>query len=264
MVCFHYFKSSFFPQLSNNLFEVPMSNFINRTNSFASAASRTTTYDAALRDYMVKVYNYMSVALGISGAVAFLVASTPSLMALFFGTPLAWVVMLAPLGFVWYFSAKIGSISVEKAKAYLWIFSGLMGLSLASILIIYTGTSVARIFFITASVFGAMSLYGYTTKKDLTAMGSFLVMGLFGLIIASLVNIFLQSSALQFGLSIIGVLIFIGLTAYDTQRIKQNYYQFAGNKEMTSKAAIMGALSLYMDFINLFIMLLRLFGDRRN
>lgn len=240
-----------------------MSNFINRTNSFASAASRTT-YDVALRDYMVKVYNYMSVALGVSGAVAFLVASSPELMALFFGTPLAWVVMLAPLGFVWYFGAKVNSISVERAKAYLWIFSGLMGLSLASILIIYTHTSVARVFFITASVFGAMGLYGYTTKKDLTGFGSFLIMGLFGLIIASVVNIFLKSSALEFGLSLIGVFLFIGLTAYDTQRIKQNYYQFAGNRDMVAKAAIMGALSLYMDFINLFLMLLRLFGDRRN
>ena len=241
-----------------------MSNFINRTNSFASSASRTTTYDVALRDYMVKVYNFMSVALGISGLVAFLVSSSPELMQVIFGTPLAWVVMLAPLGFVWYFGAKIHSISVDTAKTYLWIFAGLMGLSMASIFVIYTSTSVVRVFFISASVFGAMSLYGYTTKKDLTAFGSFLIMGLFGLIIASLVNLFLQSSALQFGLSLIGVFLFIGLTAYDTQRIKQNYYQFAGNKEMVAKAAVMGALSLYMDFINLFMMLLRFFGDRRN
>lgn len=241
-----------------------MSNFINRTNSFASSASRTTTYDVALRDYMVKVYNFMSVALGISGLVAFLVSSSPELMQVIFGTPLAWVVMLAPLGFVWYFGAKIHSISVDTAKTYLWIFAGLMGLSMASIFVIYTSTSVARVFFISASVFGAMSLYGYTTKKDLTAFGSFLIMGLFGLIIASVVNIFLKSSALEFGLSLIGVFLFIGLTAYDTQRIKQNYYQFAGNKEMVAKAAVMGALSLYMDFINLFMMLLRFFGDRRN
>ncbi len=241
-----------------------MSNFINRTNSFASAASRATTYDSALRQYMMKVYNFMSVALTISGVVAFLVASSPALMSLFFGTPLAWVVMLAPIGFVIFFGVKLNSISAETAKNYLWIYSALMGLSLASILVIYTGTSVARVFFITASVFGAMSLYGYTTKKDLTGFGSFLIMGLFGLIIASIVNIFLKSSALEFGLSLIGVFIFIGLTAYDTQRIKQMYYQFAGNSEMIAKAAVMGALSLYMDFINLFIMLLRFFGDRRN
>ncbi len=241
-----------------------MSNFTNRTNSFASSASRATTYDVALRDYMVKVYNFMSVALGISGLVAFLTASSPEVMNALFGTPLSWVVMLAPLGFVFYFSAKIHSMSVDKAKNCLWIFAGLMGLSMASIFVIYTSTSIARVFFISASVFGAMSLYGYTTKKDLTALGSFLIMGLFGLIIASVVNIFLKSSALEFGLSLIGVFLFIGLTAYDTQRIKQNYYQFAGNKEMVAKAAVMGALSLYMDFINLFMMLLRFFGDRRN
>lgn len=240
-----------------------MSNFINRQTSFASTASRTTTYDAALRDYMVKVYNFMAIALAVSGAVAFLIASSPALMQLFFGTPLAWVIMLAPLGFVFFFSYKLNSISAEKAKAYLWIYSALMGLSMASIFVLYTGTSIARVFFITASVFGSMSLYGYTTKKDLTGLGSFLFMGLIGLIIASVVNIFLKSSALDFALSAIGVLIFTGLTAYDTQRIKQNYYQFAGNAEMTSKAAVMGALNLYMDFINLFIMMLRFFGDRK-
>lgn len=216
-----------------------------------------------MREYMMKVYNFMSIALAISGVVAFLVASSPAAMALIFGTPLAWVVMLAPLGFVIFFSVKLNSMSAAKAKNCLWIYSALMGLSLASILVIYTGTSVARVFFITASVFGAMSLYGYTTKKDLTGMGSFLIMGLFGLIIASIVNIFLKSSALEFALSLIGVALFIGLTAYDTQRIKQMYYQFAGNQEMVAKAAVMGALSLYMDFINLFIMLLRFFGDRR-
>ncbi|OFW80933.1 MAG: hypothetical protein A2887_03970 [Alphaproteobacteria bacterium RIFCSPLOWO2_01_FULL_40_26] len=238
-----------------------MSDF-NRT-SFASTASRATTYDSALRDYMVKVYNFMAIALGISGVVAFLVASSPALMQLFFGTPLAWVVMLAPLGFVIFFSVKLNSISAQKAQNYLWIYSGLMGLSLATIFVVYTGTSVARVFFITASVFGAMSFYGYTTKKDLTGMGSFLIMGLIGIIIASLVNLFLRSSAMEFAISIIGVFLFIGLTAYDTQRIKQTYYHFAGNSEMVSKMAVLGALNLYMDFINLFLMLLRFFGDRR-
>lgn len=239
-----------------------MSDF-NRT-SFATAATRTITYDFALRDYMVKIYNSMAIALGISGAVAFLVASSPALMQLFFATPLAWVVMLAPLGFVMFFSYKLNSISAEKARIYLWIYSGLMGLSLATIFVVYTGTSIARVFFITASTFGAMSLYGYTTKKDLTGMGSFLMMGLIGLIIASIVNIFLKSSAMEFALSAIGTLIFVGLTAYDTQRIKQSYYHFAGNSEMVGKMAILGALNLYMDFINLFLMLLRFFGDRRN
>ena len=239
-----------------------MSDF-NRT-SFASAATRTTTYDSSLRAYMVQVYNFMAIALGISGAVAFLVSSSPALMQLFFGTPLAWVVMLAPLGFVFFFSYKLNSISTAKAKSYLWIFSGLMGLSLATIFVVYTGTSIARVFFISASTFGAMSIYGYTTKRDLTAMGSFLMMGLIGLLIASVVNIFLKSSALDFALSVLGLFIFIGMTAYDTQRIKQIYYQLGSNSELLSKAAVMGALSLYMDFINLFMMMLRFMGDRRD
>ncbi len=240
-----------------------MSNFNNRSFSFASAASKSTTYDASLREYMLKVYNHMSVALGISGLIALLTASSPALMALIFGSPLAWVVMLAPLGFVFFFSYKLNSISAQKAKTYLWIYAALMGLSLSTIFIAYTAASVTRVFFITASVFGAMSLYGYTTKKDLTSMGSFLMMGLFAIIISMIVNIFLKSPALYFAISIIGSLIFIGLTAYDTQRIKQTYYQFAGNSELSNKMAVVGALNLYMDFINLFIMLLRLFGERR-
>lgn len=236
----------------------------NSKTSFASVASRTSTYDASLRNYMIKVYNMMSIALCVSGFVAFLVSSSPELIHLFFQTPLAWVVALAPIGFVMFFGYKINRISAAKAQTYLWVFSVLMGISLSSILVMYTGTSVARVFFITASCFGAMSLYGYTTKKDLTGMGSFLIMGVIGLLIASLVNIFLQSSAMQFMISVVGVILFIGLTAYDTQRIKQTYYSFAGDREMTSKAAVMGALNLYMDFINLFIMLMQLLGDRRN
>ena len=235
----------------------------NSKTSFASSASRTSTFDSALRDYMVKVYQYMSIALGISGLVAFMVASSPALMQAIFGTPLTYVVMLAPLGFVIFFGVKLNSISAEKAKSYLWIYSALMGLSLASIFAVYTGASITRVFLITASTFGAMSLYGYSTKKDLTNFGSFLIMGLIGIMIASLVNIFLKSSGLDFAISFLGVFIFIGLTAYDTQRIKQNYYQFSGDSEATNKAAIVGALSLYMDFINLFIMLLRFFGDRK-
>lgn len=240
-----------------------MSEFNNRATSFASTASRTTTYDSALREYMVKVYNFMAIALGISGLVAFITANSPAMMSLIFGTPLAWVVMLAPLGFVFFFSYKLNSISSATAKNYLWIYSTLMGLSLASIFVIYTGASIARTFFISASVFGAMSLYGYTTKKDLTGMGSFLMMGVLGLIVCSLVNIFLKSSAFDFAISAIGILIFTGLTAYDAQRIKQNFYH-SGDSETTAKLAVIGALSLYMDFINLFIMMLRFFGDRRN
>lgn len=242
-----------------------MSDFITRNNkstSYSSAASQVS-YDAGLRAHMLKVYNFMSIALGISGAVAFLAANSPALMNAIYGTPLRWVVMLAPLGFVMYFGAKLPSMSVAKAKNCLWIFSGLMGLSLSYILLAYTGASVVRVFFISASVFGSMSLYGYTTKKDLSGMGSFLIMGLIAVIIASIVNYFLQSSAFQFAISVIGVLVFIGLTAYDTQKIKRMYYQASGNADMLSKMAVMGALTLYMDFINLFIMMMHLFGDRR-
>lgn len=238
-----------------------MSNF-NQTRSFASTAT-SVTYDAGLRLYMQKVYNFMAMALTISGLTALMVASSPALMQAIFGTPLAWLVMLAPLGFVIFFSYKLNSISAAKAKTYLWIYAGLMGLSLSTILVAYTGASVARVFFITASVFGGMSFYGYTTKKDLSGIGSFLIMGLIGLIVASIVNIFLKSSAFEFAISLIGTLIFIGLTAYDSQKIKQNYYHVSGDSEMIGKAAVMGALNLYMDFINLFIMLLRFMGDRR-
>lgn len=240
-----------------------MSDFI-RTNrpSFASTTS-SSTYDLGLRAYMLKVYNNMGIALAISGLVSFFVANSPGLMQVIFGTPLQWLVIFSPLIFVFVFGAKINKISAASAQNYLWGFAALMGLSLAPLFLIYTGASIVRCFFITASVFGSMSLYGYTTKKDLTAMGSFLMMGLFGIIIASLVNIFLKSSGLNFVVSILSVIIFTGLTAYDTQKIKSMYYQFSDG-ESISKAATMGALSLYMDFINLFITMLRFFGDRRN
>ena len=178
-----------------------------------------------------------------------------------FGTPLLWVVMLAPLGIVFFMSARIQKMSAGAAQATFWIFAVLMGMSLASIFVVYTGTSIARVFFITASVFGAMSIYGYTTKRDLSGWRSFLFMGLIGIIIASIVNWFLASSALEFAISVIGVLVFVGLTAYDTQNIKQMYVQ-SDSTAVMSKKAIMGALRLYLDFINLFLMLLRLFGGR--
>lgn len=235
-----------------------MANF---RQSFASTAS-TVSYDQGLRDYMAKIYNYMSVALGISGLVAFLTANTPALMNLLFGTPLAFVVMLAPLGFVFFFSYKLNSLSSAQAKKYLWIYSVLMGLSLSTIFVAYTGASIARVFFITAITFGSMSIYGYTTKRDLTKLGSFLFMGLIGIIVASVVNIFLKSTAMEFAISAIGVLVFVGLTAYDTQNIKQSYFH-TSDKDTLSKIAVMGALRLYLDFINLFIMLLRFFGERR-
>ena len=170
--------------------------------------------------------------------------------------------MLAPLGFVFYLSARINKMSVSSAQITFWLFSSIMGLSLASIFIQFTGTSIARVFFITAGTFAAMSLYGYTTKKDLTRLGGFLFMGLIGIIIASIVNIFVGSSALQFAISVIGVLVFVGLTAYDTQSIKNMYYA-GDSSSVGSKKALMGALRLYLDFINLFILLMQLFGQRR-
>lgn len=233
------------------------------TKMTQAVARDTARYDEGLRAYMLAVFNYMGVALGITGVVAFLVGSTPQLMAIFFNTPLQWVVMLAPLVMIFFVMPRLLSYSLQKAQAMFWLFSALMGLSISTIFIAYTQQSIASTFFITASVFGAMSIYGYTTKRDLTSLGSFLIMGLIGIILASIVNIFLHSSALQFVVSLIGILIFTGLTAYDTQRIKNIYYQVAGQGELASKVAIYGALSLYMDFINLFLQLLQFFGDRR-
>lgn len=241
-----------------------MLDFTKQTSSYAQSQAKTHSYDAGLRSYMLSTFNNMGVALGITGLVSFLISQSPALVGALFGnTILMWVVLLAPLGFMFFMGARINKISAAQAKMYLWIFAGLMGLALTPVFLAYTGASIARAFFVTASLFGAMSLYGYTTKKDLTAMGSFLMMGLIGVIIASIVNIFLKSSAMDFAISILTVIIFTGLTAYDTQRIKSIYFQFAGNAEGISKAATMGALTLYMDFINMFLAILRLFGDRR-
>jgi FtsH-binding integral membrane protein len=228
----------------------------------ATAPVAVDRVDEGLRSYMLSVYNYMGLGLAITGLVAFLVASTPALYGPIFGTPLKWVVMLAPLGFVFFLGAKIRTMSVGAAQLTFWLFAAVMGLSLASIFLVFTGESIARVFFITAGTFGAMSLYGYTTKRDLSAWGSFLFMGLIGIIIAMVVNLFIASSALHFAISVIGVLVFTGLTAYDTQRIKEMYYEADGADVVTRKA-IMGALSLYLDFINMFVMLLHLFGATR-
>ena len=190
------------------------------------------------------------------------IASFTSFGNAIFFSGLKWVIMLAPLAIVFYMSFGINKMSAAKAQTVFWIFASLMGLSLSWILLVYTGVSVARVFFITSATFGAMSIYGYTTKRDLTKFGSFLMMGLIGIIIASLVNIFLKSAMMYFVISILGVLIFVGLTAYDTQKIK-NMYSASDTVEISGNKAIMGALTLFLDFINLFIMLLRLFGQRR-
>ncbi len=226
------------------------------------AQAEAAQIDVGLRQYMLRVYNLMASGLALTGIVAFLVASSPAAVQLLFGTPLKWVVMLAPLALVFFFSFKIHSMKASTAQTVFWIYSALMGASLATVLLVFTGASVARTFFITAAAFGGLSLYGYTTKRDLSAFGTFLVMGLIGLIIAMVVNIFLQSSMLQFVISAAGVLIFAGLTAWDTQKIKEMYLEADGH-EVASKKAIMGALTLYLDFINLFMFMLQFLGVRR-
>jgi FtsH-binding integral membrane protein len=226
-----------------------------------SSAIPQVDIDVGLRTHMLSVYNYMMLGLAITGLVAYFAAST-GFYASIARTPLIWVVMLAPLAFVLVLSYGIQRLNLGTAQLLFWAFSAVMGLSLSAIFLVYTGTSVARVFFITSGTFAGMSLYGYTTKRDLTSMGSFMFMGLIGILIASLVNMFVQSSALDFAISVIGVLVFVGLTAWDTQRIKESYSETDGDV-IAGKKAIFGALSLYLDFINLFMMLLRLFGDRR-
>lgn len=236
--------------------------------------------DQGLRSYMLSVYNYMALGLAFTGLAAlgvYMLAVTTDpaqssaqirdgIMLTSFGyalfvSPLKWVVFLAPLGMVFFLSARISSMSVRGAQISFWVFAALMGVSLSSIFLVYTHDSISRVFFITAASFGALSLYGYTTKRDLSGLGSFLIMGLFGIIIASLVNIFIGSSMVQFVISVVGVLVFAGLTAYDTQRIKE-MYSYMDDSTIAGRKAIMGALSLYLDFINMFTMLLSLFGNR--
>jgi FtsH-binding integral membrane protein len=250
-------------------------------NTNTAAGTRTGTYvgiDEGLRTHMLRVYNYMAAGLAITGIVAYLVFSMAvtaeptaypiragvyltSFGYAVFASPLKWVLLFAPLGLVFFMSARIHKMSLAGAQATFWIYAALVGASLASIFLIYAHGSIARVFFITAASFGALSLWGYTTKKDLSGWGSFLFMGLIGIIIASLVNMFLASSALQFAISVIGVLVFAGLTAYDTQSIKEEYY--AGDSQLVAgQKAIFGALRLYLDFLNMFLMLLSLFGNR--
>ncbi len=238
------------------------------------AGTASVATDQGLRTYMLQVYNWMALGLALTGAVAFAVTSVDSLAALFYETArnsrgllrtkltiLGWIALFAPLGIALLWGV-INRGSAALVQGFYWLFAGIMGISLAPVVAVYTGASVAKVFFITAATFGAMSLYGYTTKRDLSGWGNFLLMGLIGVIIASIVNIFLQSSALSFALSILGVLIFVGLTAYDTQKIKENY-SAADDGEVMTKKAIDGALELYLDFVNIFLLLLRLFGDRR-
>jgi len=237
---------------------------------------------------MLRVYNYMAGGVLLTGLVAYLIFTqaittdmafaaknaagqvmalkrgmflTP-LGAALYASPLKWVIMLAPLAFVFFLSFRIYSMSVSAAQITFWLFAATMGLSLSSIFLVFTGQSIAQVFFITAAMFAALSVYGYTTKKDLSGWGTFLFMGVIGLVLAGLLNLFIQSSALQFAISAIGVLVFAGLTAYDTQQIKDNYYAVFNDATLAAKSAIMGALNLYLDFINMFTSLLNLFGNR--
>jgi len=251
----------------------------NKQNIHTKATSTTAhEMDEGLRAYMLKVYNFMASGVLLTGFISLLVFEISGGMEITLGaggltgltsfgelilnSGFKWIVMLAPLGIVMYMSFGIAKMSASKAQMTFWFFAALMGASLASIFVVYTQMSIARVFFITAGTFGAMSIYGYTTKRDLTKLGSFLMMGLFGIIIASIVNLFMQSGTMHYIISILGVLIFVGLTAYDTQKIK-NMYLVSDTGEVMGKKAVMGALTLYLDFINLFIMLLRLFGQRR-
>ncbi|MBC7585161.1 Bax inhibitor-1/YccA family protein [Tardiphaga sp. vice352] len=255
----------------------------NYASPFGQAAARdTAAVDAGLRSYMLRIYNYMSIGLAITGLAALgvymaAVTTDPSGAAAKIGnsfltpfgytmfvSPLKWVFILAPLAMVFAISFGINRLKPATAQLMFWAFAALMGISLSSIFLVYTHTSITRVFFITAASFGALSLYGYTTKRDMTGMGSFLIMGLFGIIIASVVNMFVASSMLQFIVSVVGVLIFAGLTAYDTQRLKNDYiYGYASQGgDVAERAAITGALSLYLNFINLFTLLLQLLGQK--
>lgn len=233
--------------------------------SRAAQSPSAAMIDEGLRAYMLKVYNLMAMGLALTGVAAYatyqLAVSSPAFAQAIYGSPLRWVVMLAPLAMVFFLSFRIHKMSVSTAQMTFWAYSAIMGVSLSSIFMIYTGGSIVQTFFVTAASFGALSLYGYTTKRNLSAMGSFLIMGLFGLIIASLVNLFLASSALDFAISVIGVFLFAGLTAWDTQQIKESYFE-ADSAETAGRKAIMGALSLYLDFVNMFLFLLRFLGNR--
>lgn len=218
-------------------------------------------FDEGLRQHMLRVYNYMGLGLVVTGLVAFIVGTTPALYVPIFSSPLKWVVMLAPLAFVFFFSFRIQTMSASTAQMTFWAFCAVMGLSLASVFLVFTGASIARTFFIAATMFGTTSLYGYVTKRDLSKFGSFLIMGLIGVVIASIVNIFLGSSALQFAISVIGIVVFVGLTAWDTQNIKERYAENF-DQESRQKLAVFGAFSLYLNFVNIFQLLLNFTGER--
>ncbi|MGC0372313.1 MAG: hypothetical protein DGJ47_001025 [Rickettsiaceae bacterium] len=242
---------------------------IDYTNTFTTKDSRG--FDQGLRSYMLKIYNFMALALLVTGATAFATLNFPPLLNLMYNVSpnghvgmsgFGMVMTFVPMGIAMYFFMGFGKMSVKTAQTLFWVYAATMGMSLSNLGLMYTGQSLARTFFICSAMFGTMSLYGYTTKKDLTSMGSFMVMGLIGIIIVSVINLFLKSSALTFATSLIGVVVFMGLTAWDTQKLKSMYYS-SGGGEMGQKLSIMGAFTLYLDFVNMFLFLLRFLGDRR-
>jgi FtsH-binding integral membrane protein len=238
-----------------------------------AVASQSTAVDAGLRSYMLKVYNYMASGVLLTAVIAYFAGTSPAFLNLVLAqnaegavtgmSPIGWIIALAPLGMAFFMMFKLQSMSTQALKTTFWVYASLMGLSLFSIFLVYTQTSILRVFFITAGTFGLLSMYGYATKRDLTSMGTFLMVGMWAMLIVSVVNMFLQSSGLQLVMSYVGVLLALGLTAYDTQKTKEIYYQVGGNPEMTQRASVMGALNLYFDFIYLFVNLLRILGDRR-
>ncbi len=247
-----------------------MSEFDRQARAFAATRESVgVSVDEGLRAYMTRVYGLMAGAMTLTGVVAYGIGTTPALVSAIYGTPLVWLVILAPLAMVFFLAARIHRLQPGTAQALFWIYAALVGASISSIFVIYTGFSIAKTFFITAIAFLGLSLYGYTTKRDLSAMGSFLIMGVIGLVVAMIVNIFLASSALEFAISVLGVLIFAGLTAYDTQKIKNTYLglrdigQARDGAAIREKSAIMGALSLYLDFLNMFLFLLHFLGMAR-
>ena len=252
-----------------------MSDFDRNVAARGAYADRAVAVDAGLRAYMIRVYNYMAAAVALTGAIAWFtfraavvtdangaITGLTSFGQAVFGGPMMIVLLLATLGLVFFISFRIHKLQFTTAWTLFMIYAALLGVTLASVFMVYTGASIARVFFISAATFGALSLYGYTTRRDLSAFGTFLFMGLIGIIIASIVNIFLQSDAMSWMISVIGVGVFAGLTAWDTQRIKE-MYDVNDDGTVAGRKAVMGALSLYLDFINLFLMLLRLVGDRR-
>jgi len=248
------------------------------TQTVPSVSVDATRLDVGLRKYMLGVYNYMASGLLLSGIVALLIASSPAIAELFYTrvmtprgaatipTTLGFIAMFSPLALILVMTFGVNRMPAAGAQAVYWVFTALMGVSLANIFLIYTGTSISRVFFVTAGTFAAMSIIGYTTQRDLTKLGSFLIMGLIGIMLASLVNIFIGSTALQFAVTVLGVVIFVGLIAYDTQRIKTDYisYAYAEGTEVAGKRAVFDALSLYLNFINLFQLLMSLLGQRQS